>query len=135
MFRMSAALLAAALAATPPVARAQGVPPVQSVPPPPKPVAARPKPAAAPAEPTTLVLPLQTVTLARAYLGARPHDEVAGIIGQIEACARAQIPVQGSIRDTGGCPAVTAEMRARREAEKPEPREEAVKPDDAAGRP
>jgi len=48
--------------------------------------------AATPAAPSVFLMPASVLGAVRQYLGGRPHDEVAGLIGALEACASLQIP-------------------------------------------
>jgi len=44
------------------------------------------------ATPAVFLMPASVLGAVRQYLGGRPHDEVAGLIGALEACASLQIP-------------------------------------------
>jgi len=44
------------------------------------------------ATPAVFLMPASVLGAVRQYLGGRPHDEAAGLIGALEACASLQIP-------------------------------------------
>jgi hypothetical protein len=65
------------------------------------------------AEATGSVQPKALVAGLRQYLGRQPHDDVAGALSRLEACASVQVPQGGVTKDHGECPAVSAAIRGR----------------------
>ena len=70
-------------------------------------------PAMAQESPKTIELPTDLVVSIQQYLVGRPYSEVANYIGLLNACASVQVPQNGTIKDTGQCPAVSMAVRAR----------------------
>lgn len=63
--------------------------------------------------PDTVELPSDVVLQVQQYLGTRPFNEVAGLLGMIQACLNVQIPQNGVTVSNGQCPAVSAAIQVR----------------------
>lgn len=65
-----------------------------------------------PPEPVVIVLPATALADALRYLSARPYQEVAGIIGEMQRCLQDQVPDnKGVIAEHGNCPEVSKALR------------------------
>ena len=72
--------------------------------------------------PATVLMPSGVILQVRQYLGRQPHDDVAGLIADMEGCVRVQIPVNGATVSHGECRAVTDALEAQAaKAAKPAP--------------
>ena len=62
--------------------------------------------------PTALLIPTSGLQQLRHYLGARPHDEVAGYIALIEHCVEVQLPQDSSVDLRNECQPVVDKLKA-----------------------
>ena len=71
-------------------------------------IAARPNEA----DPTVIQLPSSVVSSVLVYLNARPYQEVASIINNMQRCIQDQVPdANGAVVEHGGCPEIAANLR------------------------